>query len=349
MADITYHEQEEQHNLDLIRNVCNDLPDYVKRFVRGVQQTTSPRTRLGYVRDIKIFFEYICEVYTEHPCDTPKDVSLDVLSFIDTFFIEDYLDYLQKYEKNGRIYTNGKSALKRKLCALSVLFNYLYKHDMLQENIFDKVDRPKLPEKAITRMDADETANFLDTVEYGTNLTDRQLKFHEKSKVRDLAIMTLMLSTGIRISECVGLDLNDIDPKNNGIKVHRKGGSEVMVYFGDEVAEALDAYLDERLEMEPQEGSTEAVFLSMQNRRINVRSVENLVKKYSRLVTTVKNITPHKLRSTYGTTLYQETGDIYLVADVLGHKDVNTTKKHYAAIEEDRRRSAAKYVHLRED
>ena len=105
MADITYHEQEEQHNLDLIRNVCNDLPDYVKRFVRGVQQTTSPRTRLGYVRDIKIFFEYICEVYTEHPCDTPKDVSLDVLSSIDTFFIEDYLDYLQKYEKNGRIYT----------------------------------------------------------------------------------------------------------------------------------------------------------------------------------------------------------------------------------------------------
>ena len=171
MADITYHEQEEQHNLDLIRNVCNDLPDYVKRFVRGVQQTTSPRTRLGYVRDIKIFFEYICEVYTEHPCDTPKDVSLDVLSSIDTFFIEDYLDYLQKYEKNGSIYTNGKSALKRKLCALSVLFNYLYKHDMLQENIFDKVDRPKLPEKAITRMDADETANFLDTVEYGTKRT----------------------------------------------------------------------------------------------------------------------------------------------------------------------------------
>jgi site-specific recombinase XerD len=163
-----------------------------------------------------------------------------------------------------------------------------------------------------------------------------------------MAILTLLLGTGIRVSECVGLDLNDIDPKNNGIKVHRKGGSEVMVYFGDEVAEALDAYLDERLEMEPQEGSTEAVFLSMQNRRINVRSVENLVKKYSRLVTTVKNITPHKLRSTYGTTLYQETGDIYLVADVLGHKDVNTTKKHYAAQADSRRRMAARAVQLRE-
>ena len=86
----------------------------------------------------------------------------------------------------------------------------------------------------------------------------------------------------------------------------------------------------------------------MQNKRISVRSVENLVKKYSKLVTNLKNITPHKLRSTYGTNLYRETGDIYLVADVLGHKDVNTTKKHYAAIDEDRRRSAANVVKLRE-
>ena len=80
-----------------------------------------------------------------------------------------------------------------------------------------------------------------------------------------------------------------------------------------------------------------------------MKSVENLVKKYSSMVTTLKRITPHKLRSTYGTSLYRETGDIYLVADVLGHKDVNTTKKHYAAIEDSRRRSAAGKVRLREE
>ena len=96
------------------------------------------------------------------------------------------------------------------------------------------------------------------------------------------------------------------------------------------------------------EGSLNALFLSLQNRRISVRSVENMVKKYSSLVTSLKHITPHKLRSTYGTALYRETGDIYLVADVLGHKDVNTTKKHYAAIDDERRRKAAKYVKLRE-
>ena len=145
------------------------------------------------------------------------------------------------------------------------------------------------------------------------------------------------------------VDLDDVDLKNNGIKIHRKGGAEVVVYFGEEVRNALCEYMEERKLITPVSGDENALFLSMQKRRIGVRAVENLVKKYAKLVTNLKNITPHKLRSTYGTSLYRETGDIYLVADVLGHKDVNTTKKHYAAIEEDRRRSAAKYVHLRED
>ena len=147
----------------------------------------------------------------------------------------------------------------------------------------------------------------------------------------------------------LGLDMDDVDFKNNGIKVHRKGGADVIVYFGDEVRDALLSYWEERSIITPAEGHANALFLSLQRKRISVRSVENLVKKYSRLVTTVKNITPHKLRSTYGTTLYQETGDIYLVADVLGHKDVNTTRKHYAAQEDGRRRAAARVVHLRED
>lgn len=173
--------------------------------------------------------------------------------------------------------------------------------------------------------------------------------YHERTKTRDLALLTLMLGTGIRVSECVGLDIDDVDLKNNGIKIHRKGGAEVIVYFGEEVAEAVCNYLVERNGITAAAGHENALFLSMQNRRITVRAVENLVKKYSKLVTNLKNITPHKLRSTYGTALYRETGDIYLVADVLGHKDVNTTRKHYAAIEDDRRRKAAKYVHLRED
>ena len=95
-------------------------------------------------------------------------------------------------------------------------------------------------------------------------------------------------------------------------------------------------------------GHEDAVFLSLQKKRMSVRTVENMVKKYAGLVTPLKKITPHKLRSTYGTSLYRETGDIYLVASVLGHSDVNTTKKHYAAQEDQRRKSARNIVQLRE-
>ena len=142
--------------------------------------------------------------------------------------------------------------------------------------------------------------------------------------------------------------LLDVDFKNDGIRIHRKGGKEVVVYFGDEVESALLSYIEERKKTEAVAGHEEALFLSLQKKRISVRAVEKLVKKYAKTVTTVKHITPHKLRSTYGTNLYRETGDIYLVADVLGHNDVNTTKKHYAALEDDRRRGARNAVKLRD-
>jgi len=190
---------------------------------------------------------------------------------------------------------------------------------------------------------------LLDQVDNGESLTARQQAFHRRTRLRDLAMMTLMLGTGIRVSECVGLDIDDVDFTNGAIRIHRKGGKESMIYFGDEVEITLLNYLEEREEMEAESPDEQALFLSLHRRRISVRAVEKLVKKYAQTVTTVKHITPHKLRSTYGTSLYRETGDIYLVADVLGHSDVNTTKKHYAAIEDDRRRSVRNAVRLRED
>ena len=191
-------------------------------------------------------------------------------------------------------------------------------------------------------------AILLDQVEAGEKLTKSQLKYHEKTRLRDVALLTLLLGTGIRVSECVGIDIDDIDFDNNGLNIHRKGGYNTIIYFPDEVREALLDYLEQRKLTIPCEGHENAFFLSLQNKRISVRAVENLVKKYARNVTTLKKITPHKLRSTFGTNLYKESGDIYLVADVLGHKDVNTTRKHYAAQEDENRRRAARMVRLRE-
>ena len=129
----------------------------------------------------------------------------------------------------------------------------------------------------------------------------------------------------------------------------RSGGARVILYFSDEVADALKAYLKERSENKKVPKDEQALFLSMQNKRLSTRAIQNIVQKYSRIVSPLKKISPHKLRSTYGTSLYRETGDIYVVAEVLGHRDVNTTKKHYAAMSDDIRRAAAKKVTLRKD
>jgi len=145
----------------------------------------------------------------------------------------------------------------------------------------------------------------------------------------------------------VGLNLDDIDFKINGISITRKGGNQVVLYFSDEVKVALVDWLEERERNTKVDPDEQALFLSLQNKRISVRAVQKLVKKYAKLTTPLKKITPHKLRSTYGTALYRETQDIYIVADVLGHRDVNTTKKHYAAISDDIRRAAANKVKLR--
>ena len=261
------------------------------------------------------------------------------------------MEYLKVYKReNNEMITNGERGLKRKMSALRSFYSYYFKHQYIATNPTLLVDMPKLHDKAIIRLDIDEVAMLLDYVESaGEHLTGQALAYYQKTKNRDLAILTLLLGTGIRVSECVGLNLTDVDFKNNGITVTRKGGSQMVVYFGDEVADALENYIEaDRKVITPLSGHEEALFLSTQRKRMGVQAIENMVKKYARQVTPNKKITPHKLRSTYGTSLYKETGDIYLVADVLGHKDVNTTKKHYAAIDEDRRRMAASAVKLRE-
>jgi site-specific recombinase XerD len=205
---------------------------------------------------------------------------------------------------------------------------------------------PKIHQKPIIRLESSEVIKMLEMAESGEQLTESQKRFHKASALRDVAILTLFLTTGIRVSELVGLNISDIDFNANSFRVTRKGGNEVILYFGEETKKALLNYINER-KAKADYALISPLFLSIQNKRLCVRAVENLVKKYARIITPLKKISPHKLRSTYGTMLYQETGDIYMVADVLGHKDVNTTKKHYAEITDENRRQAAKYVRLR--
>lgn len=347
--NLTYHEQVNIDNILRLRDVLKTLPPFAKDYFRAIEPTTSTRTRISYAYDIRIFFQFLL---TENPSLRGKsvcDLTVDLLDQLQAVDIEEYQEYLKVYHNDDKTLTNGERGLKRKMSALRSFYAYYYKRELIRTNPTLLVDMPKLHDKEIIRLDADETAELLDYIEHcGDHLTGQKKVYYEKTKYRDLAIVTLLLGTGIRVSECVGLDVKDIDFKNGGIRVVRKGGNEMMVYFGEEVEEALLNYLEIRASITPVAGHENALFYSTQRKRIGVQAIENMVKKYAREITTTKNITPHKLRSTYGTSLYRETGDIYLVADVLGHKDVNTTRKHYAAMDEDRRRRAASAVKLRE-
>lgn len=348
-----YHDNLNKENIRKLREILDTLPPFCRQFFRAMDNVYGSRTKIAYAYDLRVFFEFLHNRHRIGKESEIIDYSRDILDKVSREDIEDYMEYLSLYSKESRDesvtdITNEERGKSRKLASLRSFYNFFFRNELIKTNPASLVSMPKLHEKEIVRLDPNEVAILLDQVEAGSKLTKKQAEYHAKTRKRDLALLTLLLGTGIRVSECVGLNIHDVDFDNMGIKVRRKGGYEDVVYFGDEVELALADYLEERQRIIPQTGHEEALFLSMQERRITVRSVENLVKKYAGLVTSLKKITPHKLRSTYGTNLYQETGDIYLVADVLGHKDVNTTRKHYAAMQDQNKRKAARTLKLRE-
>lgn len=345
---LSYHDEQNRNNIVRLRELLATLPPFCKEYFHGITEYTSTRTRLAYAYDLRVFFEFLHESNPICAKQNITDYKIELLDQITRDDILEYLSFMSYYSKDGKEITNEERGKKRKIASLRSFYKYFFENEKIKTNPASLVPVPKQHEHDIIRLEPNEVATLLDQVEAGSKLTAKELAFHQKTKTRDMAILTLLLGTGIRVSECVGLDLNDVDFEVNGIRILRKGGKEAVVYFGEEVENALLDYFEEREYIVPLEGHENALFLSLQNRRITVRAVENLVKKYASRVTTLKKITPHKLRSTYGTSLYQETEDIYLVADVLGHNDVNTTRKHYAAQADMHRRMAANKVRLRE-
>ena len=326
-----------------LKNVIEELPDFCKILFIGIQNTTGPLTRLNYSYDLRLFFSFLSGELNK----TIKEINLKDLNKLTVHDIENFINYISLYENDDKkLIENRETGKARKIASIRMMFKYFYKNGELESNVASLIDLPKMHEKAIIRLDVDEIVKLLDQIESGEGLSEKQKQFHNITKSRDLAMITLFLGTGIRVSECIGLNCEDIDFDNYSIRITRKGGNQSVLYLSEEVIESLNLYNEERAEMKG--ADSPAFFLSLQGTRLSTRAVQNLVKKYASIITPLKHITPHKLRSTYGTTLYQETGDIYLVADVLGHKDVNTTRRHYAAQAEENRRLAAQSVKLRD-
>ena len=345
---MNYYDEKEKENTIKIRELLDSLPYFCKDFIRSIEPRTTSKTRLAYCYDLNVFFLFL---KNNNPEFKNKKIEIDDLDSVTFQDIEEYMEYLKYYkDKDGINVSNSVSGIKRKIATLRSFYKYYYNNELIKTNPAAKVSLPKLRDKEIIRLDVNEVADFLDSVENGDKLSKKEQGFHEKTKLRDLAMLSLLLGTGIRVSECVGINISDVDLKNTAIKIKRKGAKEAIIYFSDEVLKSLSKYIDYRKNIiDVDKKNEDALFLSLQNKRITARQVQKIVKKYAASVTPLKHITPHKLRSTFGTNLYQETDDIYLVASVLGHNDVNTTKKHYAAIEDDKKRLARNTVKLRDE
>ena len=319
MEQRPYYEQTDIENTQKLRKLLSSLPPFCGTFFRGIEQETSSRTRIAYAYDLRVFFEFLLKENPVYKDKDVRDITLSDLDRIKALDLEEYMEYL-KYYSSGE---NTEHINKERGISRSFRPSRPFTTTFIKRKCSPRTRRLWYPFPSSTPRRSygwtwTRVASLLDQVESGDAMTERQRTFHKKTRVRDLALMTLLLGTGLRVSECVGLDIRDVDFKNDGVRVHRKGGKEVVVYFGEEVREALLDYMEERKKKIPVSGHEQALFLSLQDKRMSVKSVENLVKKYARLVTPLKKITPHKLRSTYGTTLYQETGDIYLVGGRAG-------------------------------
>lgn len=352
----SYREQVDAKRIMQIREISRELPPACGDFLRHIAVTTGTFTRLAYAIDLRTFFHFLQTeryAFSQKPLYAMSDADLALVSQSD---LTAYIEYLTYYfrqsdeddpERPIKALVNHDLAIKRKLCSIRSFYEFLFQNQRISSNVTTLVPLPKIHEKPILRLSRQEMEKMLEQAETGEGLTARQKKYQKITAKRDYALLSLFLGTGIRVSECVGMNLSDVNLEENAFLVTRKGGNQVVLYFPPEVATALADYIDERQRIETLPGHEDALFLSLQKRRITQRAVQMLVKKYAAIAAPLKpRISPHKLRSTFATNLYHATGDIYLVADVLGHSSVDTTRKHYADMTDQRRRMAAEYVKL---
>ena len=253
MPELTYREKQDQKRLESIRTMLLTLPRSCADFIRSLLSTTSTLTRLAYTIDLGTFFDFAMKELTCFSSENASQVTDEEIARLKPRDIEIYADYLSLYFRQTegdtaeqRMFKNHTYGVMRKLSSLRSFFNYLFRTQRIPANIVTLVPLPKKHEKPILLLERDEMQKLLGTVYSGEQLTPQQAAFHKLTQVRDFAIVMLFLGTGIRVSECVGIDLEDLDFRNNALLVTRKGGNQVILYYPKEVADALRAYLDQR-------------------------------------------------------------------------------------------------------
>lgn len=321
-----YYKQQEILISEKTFSICKRLPEFCMDYV--LAREVAVNSRYAYAQDLEIFFRFITESIKEFEGVKPNEITESDMKKIN-------IKMLQAYSNHMKLCDLSANTRSRRLTSVRGLFKWLWKTDVLDVDCSMKLEMPTSDQReeghVIHYLTEDQIKEFLNKIRTNTVYEGRKQKRQEQWTVRNYAIVSLFLHTGMRLSECVGLDLGDIDLEEQSIQVHRKGGRDTKLYMNDECMDALKAYLFERKEYPVKEGAEKALFISSRGTRITTRMVEKMVKELAEACG-LKTGSVHSLRRSYGTVFYDKIGDVYLLAANMGHRSVDVTAKHYAKI-----------------
>ena len=319
-------------------SIEKELPKFLRGYFAYLKGNVLPMTRLAYLHDIKFFFNYLMEETDLTRAKDMTQITAEDLNGVQAVDVNMFIDYCRKYKVETKnavyMYENANKTLARKKSSVSVLFKYLYRDGLIEKNItdgFDPIRVPKPGEKEIKALQDDEVMIMLDAVTSGTGLTAHERSYWEKTRLRDKAILILFLTYGLRLSELQQLNVSSFNFSRGEFKIYRKRGKESIMPLNISATEVVRDYIDRERPHEEkiQDGHTDALFLSLQGRRMTERQIRDLVKKYTSIALNTSRkagYSPHKLRATAATSLIGRGNSIYDVAALLDHEQVTTTQ-----------------------
>lgn len=324
-------------------SIENSLPKFMKDYFIYLKGSVAVSTRLAYLVDIQFFCSYLVEMQELTSAKDIKDINLDEFNKIKArdvnLFLGDYCTrYYKQTSKNTLIFENNNRALARKKSSISTLFKFMYRNEQLDNNITDGFNPIKLPKPqpdAIKRLEIDEVAKMLDSVENGDGLTEKEKIYWKKTKLRDKAILALFVTYGLRLNELRELNISSFNFSRGEFKIYRKRGKEVLMPINHTCELVVKDYIyNERPQSELlNDEYKDALFLSLQNKRLTAKAIRQLVKKYTSIsmdTSRDNGYSPHKLRATAATSLIQNGFSIYDVQNLLDHDNVTTTQLYAA-------------------
>lgn len=315
-----------------------ELPAFMSGYFAYLRGNVLPLTRLNYLKDVKFFCHYLIDETALTEAESPRGIKLAEFNEIKAVDVNMFIDWCREYtvEKDDvmTVYENSNKTLARKKSSVSVLFKQLYRDDLLDKNItdgFNPIRVPKATEREIKALQDDEVMIMLDAVSNGTHLTDKERQYWEKTRKRDKAVLILFLTYGLRLFELQQLNVSSFNFQRGEFKIYRKRDKEAVMPLNQSVTQVVRDYIDNERKKDEDlmDEHKDALFLSLQGKRMTERSIRELVKKYTSIGMATSRragYSPHKLRATAATSLIGRGNSIFDVQALLDHEQVTTTQ-----------------------